>query len=86
MNQIIVAQGRRALRPEARGRCSVSRSAPTDGVVGIDNLAIARIARLAGAARRRLGAGIDLLCFSSASACGAGEPLYRIGLRASTPI
>jgi len=45
-------------------------------VVGIDNLQIARIARLAGAPKVP-GSGVDLLC-KLGDPARAGRPLYRI--------
>ena len=82
MNQIIDAQGRRpfdwASPPVAP--LSVEVAAPRDGVVtGIDNLAIARIAQLAGAPKVP-GAGIELL-HRLGDAVAAGQALYRIHAR-----
>lgn len=76
MNEIIEAQGRRPSPPQL-GRLTLEVCAPADGViVAIDNLQLARIARLAGAPRVK-GAGVDLF-----KALGEfvheGEPLYRI--------
>ncbi|MCV2349795.1 thymidine phosphorylase family protein [Paucibacter sp. Y2R2-4] len=76
MNAIIDAQGRRAEMP-ALGALSVEVLAPAEGlVVAIDNLRIARIARLAGAPQVP-GAGMDLLK-KLGDPVRAGEPLYRI--------
>lgn len=76
MNAIIDAQGRRAEMP-ALGVLSVEVLAPAEGVVvAIDNLRIARIARLAGAPQVP-GAGMDLLK-KLGEPVRAGEPLYRI--------
>jgi thymidine phosphorylase len=48
-----------------------------DGVViGIDNLRLARIARLAGAPKAN-GAGVDLCC-KQGDRVSRGQPLYRI--------
>ena len=76
MNEIIEAQGRRAEAPTL-GRLSMEVGAERDGVVvGIDNLQLARIARLAGAPRVK-GAGVDLF-HSIGDRVRRGEPLYRI--------
>jgi thymidine phosphorylase len=76
MNAIIDAQGRRA-EPLAVGRLSFDVVAPADGVVmGMDNLRLARIARLSGAPQVR-GAGVDLFA-KLGDAVQAGQPLYRV--------
>ncbi|MFY7864950.1 thymidine phosphorylase family protein [Roseateles sp.] len=76
MNAIIDAQGRRADVPTV-GALSAEVLAPQEGVVvAIDNLRIARIARLAGAPQVA-GAGMDLLR-KLGEPVRAGEPLYRI--------
>ncbi|HXH03562.1 MAG TPA: thymidine phosphorylase family protein [Candidatus Competibacteraceae bacterium] len=76
MNRIIDAQGRRAERPQP-GALTVEIAAPRDGlVVAIDNLRLARVARLAGAPMDK-GAGVDLLK-KLGEPVHAGEPLYRI--------
>lgn len=79
MNAIIAAQGSRAFDPEAPalGALSFEVRAPVAGfVVGIDNLQIARIARLAGAPKVP-GAGLDLLR-KLGQPVAAGELLYRV--------
>ncbi|MDH4049964.1 MAG: thymidine phosphorylase family protein [Rubrivivax sp.] len=76
MQAIIDAQGRRApaLQP---GALVHEVPAPADGcVVGIDNLRMARIARLAGAPQMP-GAGVDLLK-KLGDPVRRGEPLYRL--------
>ncbi len=76
LNAIIDAQGRRSTMP-ALGALSVEVCAPSEGVVvAIDNLRIARIARLAGAPQVS-GAGMDLLK-KLGETVQAGEALYRI--------
>jgi len=76
MEVIIDAQGRR-LEPPALGHLTHEVLAPADGVVGaIDNLHLARIARLAGAPQVA-GAGVDLLA-KLGDAVRAGQPLYCI--------
>ena len=76
MNLIIDAQGRRAQAPPL-GALSFDVMAPADGVVaGLDNLRLARIARLAGAPQVK-GAGIDLRV-KLGGTVRAGEPLYRV--------
>jgi thymidine phosphorylase len=76
MNAIIDAQGRRAEKPPL-GALSFDVMAPTAGVViGLDNLRLARIARLAGAPQVK-GAGIDLR-IKLGDTVSAGEPLYRV--------
>ncbi|MDI4632579.1 thymidine phosphorylase family protein [Pelomonas sp. V22] len=75
-NAIIDAQGRRA-EPPLLGSLTHEVRAAADGViVGLDNLRIARIARLAGAPQVA-GAGLDLLK-KLGDPVRAGEPLYRI--------
>lgn len=76
MNAIIDAQGRRSDVPQP-GALQAEILAAEDGVVvGMDNLRIARIARLAGAPQVP-GAGLDLLK-KLGDAVSKGEPLYRI--------
>jgi len=76
MEAIIDAQGRRA-QPPALGDLTHEVLAASDGVVGaIDNLHLARIARLAGAPQVA-GAGVDLLA-KLGDAVRAGQPLYRV--------
>jgi thymidine phosphorylase len=76
MNAIIDAQGRRA-EPLQPGALTYEVMAPADGVVvGIDNLRMARIARMAGAPQVP-GAGADLLK-KLGDPVRQGEPLYRI--------
>ena len=76
MNEIIDAQGRRA-RPPALGGRVLDVCAPREGaVIGIDNLQIATIARLAGAPKVK-GAGIDLLR-KLGDRVREGDTLYRI--------
>ncbi len=76
MNEIIDAQGRRRQAPPL-GRLSLEICAPRQGtVVGIDNLQIATIARLAGAPKV-MGAGIDLFR-KLGDKVREGDPLYRI--------
>src|SRR5690606_3440651 len=59
MNEIVDAQGRRAEPPEP-GAIGFEVTAPADGaVIGVDNLRLARIARMSGAPQVR-GAGVDL--------------------------
>ncbi|MFT3956897.1 MAG: thymidine phosphorylase family protein [Piscinibacter sp.] len=82
MNQIIDAQGRRPFdwKSPPVAPLSVEVAAPRDGVVtGIDNLAIARIAQLAGAPKVP-GAGIELL-HRLGDTVRAGQPLYRVHAR-----
>jgi thymidine phosphorylase len=79
MNAIIDAQGRRTVSPEL-GELTHEAIADTDGCVGaIDNLQLARIARLAGAPQV-MGAGVDLLR-KVGDKVRAGEPLYRLHAR-----
>lgn len=76
MNQIIDIQGRRASPPQL-GHLTFDVLAPASGTVtGIDNLQMARIARLAGAPRNG-GAGVDIYRKLGEKVV-AGEPLYRI--------
>jgi thymidine phosphorylase len=76
MNQIIAAQGRQATA-FAPGRLTFEIHAPADGaVIAIDNLQMARIARLAGAPLDK-GAGVDLLK-KLGEPVQRGEPLYRV--------
>ncbi len=79
MNALIEAQGSRHfdhLHPPL-GKLSFDVTAPADGVVtGIDNLQIARIARLAGAPKVA-SAGVDLF-HKLGDAVQAGQPLYRV--------
>jgi thymidine phosphorylase len=76
MNALIDAQGRRAVPPEI-GPLTYELPAPADGVVqSIDNLRLARIARLAGAPQVP-GAGVDLLC-KVGEPVRLGQPLYRL--------
>jgi predicted deacylase len=74
MNAIIAAQGSRgSTTTHPTGALSFEVCAPADGVVaGIDNVQIARIARLAGAPKVQ-GAGVDLLR-KLGHAVAAGEP------------
>jgi thymidine phosphorylase len=75
MNEILDAQGRRAVPPLARLTHDVV--APAAGVVtGIDNERLARIARLAGAPKVK-GAGVDLFR-KLGEKVDRDEPLYRI--------
>jgi thymidine phosphorylase len=79
MRDLIEAQGARAFDPERPplGRLRFDVPAPRDGVVtAIDNLQIARIARLAGAPKVP-GAGVDL-ARKLGEPVRAGEPLYRV--------
>jgi thymidine phosphorylase len=79
MRSIVQAQGDRGFdhhRP-ALGALTLEVKAPAAGVViGIDNLQIAQIARLAGAPKVR-GAGVDL-CVKLGEPVGAGDVLYRV--------
>jgi thymidine phosphorylase len=76
MNEIVDAQGRHR-QPPKPGRLTIDVHAPESGVVvAIDNLQLARIARLAGAPRVK-GAGVDLF-HRLGDSVEAGEPLYRI--------
>lgn len=79
MNAIIDAQGRRAVPPPL-GEKVFDVLAPAEGVVvGIDNLRLARIARMSGAPQVP-GAGVDLRV-KLGQAVRAGEPLYRLHAR-----
>jgi thymidine phosphorylase len=76
MNAIVDAQGRRAEAP-ALGPLVHEVRAQADGfVTGIDNLRLARIARLTGAPQVG-GAGVDL-CVKLGQPVQAGTPLYRL--------
>lgn len=76
MNQIIDAQGRRT-EPLAPGKLTVEVCAREAGtVVAIDNLQLARIARLAGAPMDK-SAGVDRLK-QLGDKVDRGDPLYRI--------
>jgi thymidine phosphorylase len=76
MDAIIDAQGRRT-DPPALGPLTHDVCAPCAGTVtAIDNLQIARIARLAGAPQVA-GAGLDLMC-RVGDAVREGQPLYRL--------
>lgn len=76
MQAIVNAQGRNPDKPKP-GRLRFTVKAPAGGVVTeIDNLQMARIARLAGAPMVK-GAGVDLFKKLGESV-GAGEPLYRV--------
>jgi thymidine phosphorylase len=76
MNAIVDAQGRRADAPSV-GSLQAEVLAEADGVlVAMDNLRIARTARLAGAPQVP-GAGLDLLK-QLGDPVAKGEPLYRI--------
>jgi thymidine phosphorylase len=79
MEAIITAQGRRAALP-ALGELTHEVNAESDGRVNaIDNLRMARIARLAGAPQVS-GAGVDLLR-KVGEPVAAGQALYRIHAR-----
>ena len=79
MNAIIDAQGRRR-DPIAPGPLVHEVCAQSDGfVTGIDNLRLARIARLSGAPQVE-GAGADLLV-PLGQAVRSGQPLYRLYAR-----
>jgi len=76
MNAIIDAQGRRT-QPPVVGALTFDVAAVSDGtVVGVDNLRLARIARLSGAPQVP-GAGIDLNV-KLGDRVQAGHPLYRV--------
>jgi thymidine phosphorylase len=79
MQAIITAQGSHGFdhHHPALGALTLEVTAPQDGVViGIDNLQIAQIARLAGAPKVQ-GAGLDL-CVKLGEAVRAGQLLYRV--------
>ncbi len=76
MEALIDAQGRRSSPPQL-GELTHELPAPGSGqVMGIDNLQLARIARLAGAPQVA-GAGVDLLA-KLGDRVEAGQPLYRL--------
>jgi thymidine phosphorylase len=79
LDAIIDAQGRRPFdwRRPRLGALVHDVTAVADGVVtGIDNLRLARIARLAGAPKAD-GAGVDVYC-KQGDAVSRGQPLYRV--------
>ncbi|WP_280546474.1 MULTISPECIES: thymidine phosphorylase family protein [unclassified Halomonas] len=79
MQAIIAAQGAKPFDPDNPPLAphSFEVLAATDGVVtGIDNLKLARIARLAGAPKAA-GAGVDLL-MRIGDPVATGQPLYRV--------
>ena len=79
MQALIDAQGRRVFDPRAPQLASHSLEVPgaADGLVtAIDNLRLARIARIAGAPQCS-GAGVDLL-YKVGDRVVRGDPLYRI--------
>ena len=79
MHAIMQAQGLRSFdwRQPPLAPLSFEVCAPQDGVVtGIDNLQLARIARLAGAPKVQ-GAGVDLL-HKLGAGVSQGQPLYRV--------
>jgi thymidine phosphorylase len=76
MQALIDAQGRRTLAPALGELTHEVLAAGTGTVSAIDNLRLARIARLAGAPQV-LGAGVDLLHKLGAHVV-AGQALYRI--------
>jgi thymidine phosphorylase len=79
MHAIVMAQGARGFdhRHPALGALTLEVLAPVAGmVVGMDNLQIARIARLAGAPKVQA-AGVDLLA-KLGDTVGAGQALYRV--------
>jgi len=76
MDAIIDAQGRRAHAPAPGAMTHEVCAAGHGTVAAIDNLYLARIARLAGAPQV-MGAGVDLLC-KVGDAVQAGQPLYRL--------
>ena len=79
LDAIIDAQGRRPFdwRRPALGALVHEVTAVADGVVtAIDNLRLARIARLGGAPKAE-GAGVDLCC-KEGDAVSRGQPLYRV--------
>jgi len=79
MDDLIRAQGARAFdrhAPQvARHHFDVT-AAAAGTVIGIDNLQIARVARLAGAPKIQ-GAGVDLFC-KLGDAVAVGQPIYRV--------
>jgi thymidine phosphorylase len=79
MRAIIAAQGSHDFdhHHPALGPLTLEVTAPCDGVViGMDNLQIAHIARLAGAPKVQ-GAGVDL-CVKLGDPVRAGQVLYRV--------
>ncbi|HET8695290.1 MAG TPA: thymidine phosphorylase family protein [Aquabacterium sp.] len=79
MQAIIEAQGAKPFDPEKPALAPLSFDIPASAagvVTGIDNLQMARIARLAGAPKVQ-GSGVDLL-HKMGDAVQAGEPLYRV--------
>ncbi|WP_374257347.1 thymidine phosphorylase family protein [Aquabacterium sp.] len=79
MKAIIEAQGAKPFNPDAPELAPLSYEvlAKRDGIVtSIDNLQLARIARLAGAPKVQ-GAGVDML-HKLGDSVRAGEPLYRV--------
>jgi thymidine phosphorylase len=79
MNAIIDAQGAKPFDPEQPDLAPLSFDvlAPQNGVItGIDNLQIARIARLAGAPKVQ-GSGVDLI-HKLGDSVKAGDMLYRV--------
>ncbi|WP_455232532.1 thymidine phosphorylase family protein [Geopseudomonas aromaticivorans] len=79
MQAIIAAQGGRGFDHNAPALAPLSfevMAAQGGVVIGIDNLQLARIARLAGAPKVQ-GAGVDLLC-KLGEPVAAGAPLYRV--------
>ena len=79
MNAIIDAQGRVAEPPPLGALVHEVCAAQAGTVLAIDNLRLARVARLAGAPLVP-GAGVDLLA-KLGDAVAAGQPLYRIHAR-----
>ncbi|MBK6471571.1 MAG: thymidine phosphorylase family protein [Betaproteobacteria bacterium] len=76
MEAIIDAQGRRSQAPALGTLTHEVMATQAGAVTAIDNLRLARIARLAGAPQVE-GAGVDLLCKVGA-VVAAGQVLYRI--------
>ena len=79
MQAIIQAQGAKPFDPDAPGLAPLSFDiqAPRQGTItAIDNLQMARIARLAGAPKVQ-GAGVDLLC-KMGEPVEAGQTVYRV--------
>lgn len=79
MQAIIQAQGAKPFDPDAPGLAPLSFDirAPRQGTItAIDNLQMARIARLAGAPKVQ-GAGVDLLC-KMGEPVKAGQTVYRV--------